>query len=474
MCYLEQKTKKLFILYHQGLLVKKKRIMETPTSTALIPGHTSKSALFQPIPCNDSEQYVSEVEYQPQSSVIGNFSTIEFMIKETDFYLDLSQTTLSVTVRIIKADGGQISSSDDVSLCNNSLWSLFGSVEAIIGSVNVNPISAPLVSIKSYIDTILTRDSQAQASQLQAQGYFKDTSGFVDVASAHVSTEKEESGSNRGLNLRHEKTRGGKLWQLEGLVPVDTFGTNRYLLFNVPLHLKFRQNPDSFRLMTDNVNQGYTVQFTNVALRVRRVKMSPPLVVGHVSALEDSDNVRALYPHYQSVFRTYPIAQNDMSFSVDNLFNNNVPSKLYMVLIPSKSLNGCYDRSPYNFQSAGVQSIEISLDGSLIPGGRPIFYDFTQNMFVQGYLNLFKTMHCYGGNGGCDLDMDDFANGFFIACYDFDSTPLTTDYFPKQRKGHLRVNIVFQKGLSEPMTLVCYARFPRCLEIDRYRRVTLS
>lgn len=438
----------------------------------LLPGHSSATALFQPMPTDDAEEYVADVEYQPTTTMISPHSCVEFNIKETEFYLDLSKTTLSASVRIVRQDGQPMSEGEDVVLANNSLWSVFGACDMMVGDVNVNPISCPLMSIKSYIDTVLERSEQVQETYLSAQGYTKDTPGSVGVVSAYATSDNPEGGTNRGLNIRHARTSGGRTTQLEGLVPIDLLSCQRYLLYNVPLHFRFRQNPDSFRLLSGDPNPRYTLHFENVVLRMRRVKLTAPVLYGHSAALENP-NTRALYPHYQSAFRTYPMAQNDMSFSIDNLFNNAIPTKTIFAIIPSRSFNGDIRTNPYELDHADISSIEVSVDGKVLPAGRPLTFDFDKDMYTQGFLSIFKGMHYYGRNVSCDLELEDYAHGYFMVMYDFDSHPLHANYLPKSRQGHLRVELRFHKGLSQPMTLVAYARFPRCLQIDGLRQVSI-
>ena len=128
--------------------------------------------------------------------------------------------------------------------------------------------------------------SNAEENSLQAQFFYKDTSGFVDDVDCRT-------GSNVGLFDRHLLTSQGSVVDMEGQIYMDICQQERYLLNGVQINYKFWPSRDSFCLMSCDAKP-YRVEVTEAVLKVCYVKLNPVVLLAHNETLQKQE---ALYPY---------------------------------------------------------------------------------------------------------------------------------------------------------------------------------
>ena len=141
---------------------------------------------------------------------INKGSAIEFNVPGTsNDYIDLAKTRLHVKLRILRTDGTPIDSSDEVSLSNLCLHSLWCQVDVSLGQKVITTSIGINYPYKAILDVLLHYGHDAKDSQLQAEGYYKDTAGAMDMTSG-----------NSGYLQRRTLTRYG-ICDFEGSVYID-------------------------------------------------------------------------------------------------------------------------------------------------------------------------------------------------------------------------------------------------------------
>jgi hypothetical protein len=92
-------------------------------------------------------------------------SDLEFLIPaDHDTYIDLN-IHLYIRGKLIKVDGAELAAMDYTAVTNNFLHSLFSQCNISLNCVMIKP-AAGLYLYRAYLETLLTYESDAAASQL--------------------------------------------------------------------------------------------------------------------------------------------------------------------------------------------------------------------------------------------------------------------------------------------------------------------
>jgi hypothetical protein len=139
-----------------------------------------------------------------------------------------------------------------------------------------NLVSPPtsLYPYRAYIEILLSYGPAAKESQLTGVMWYKDTPGHQD----------KRTTDNKGFTSRKALTAKSKYVQMTGILHLDLFYQEQYLLNHVDLKIKLRRSRDVLALMVDVDN--YKIKIKDLALFVRNVQLSPAVRMGHVKAFE--------------------------------------------------------------------------------------------------------------------------------------------------------------------------------------------
>ena len=327
-------------------------------------------SLFQPKQVETASQKVSWTHYRPSNQWTEG-SVIEFNIDgSSTSYLDLRQTLLYVKLKIIKTDGSNIVKDELVGLTNAPLHTLFSQVDLKIQQHPVSEIGNNY-AYKGYMDTLL---DTAYKPELNKQCFVKDDSDVDDPS---------PKGTNGGLFIRSTLTTESQEVDLIGHLALDMCQQERALLNGVPVHLKLWQNADSFRLMSPTPD--FKVKITDVYLKVALVKVNPAVLLSQAGVLKDT---QALYPYTKSMIKSYAMSQGQYSFTVDDLFQGDIPKRLLVGVVSSSAHHGNYKKNPYNFQHYNCNYIGFFVDGQSVPTD-PLQPNYKGNNFIDVYDRLY-------------------------------------------------------------------------------------
>jgi hypothetical protein len=94
---------------------------------------------------------------------------------------------------------------------------------------------------------------------------------------------------------------------------------------------------------------------------------------------------------------------------------------------------------------------------------------------TRAYETLFSGTGIHHDNHGHMITLDMFLQGFFVL--GFDLTPdVSADepHISLPRQGNVRIEARFKSALPEPVTCILCAEYPRNIEIDNSRNVTVK
>ena len=464
-------------------------------------GYIPALALFEKPSVNSGVIGYKWIQYRPISQISSN-GNLQFTISGTsNYYVNLKNTYLQIKGQIINTGTQKpITKLDNVALENLPLQTLWSQVDLAFQQKIINSRVGTNYAYKAYIDTILNNSSDEMLNQLTSQLFVKDDAKFFDHQ------------INQGYRLRKTFTAGGKELEMEGPLYLDICQQERPILNGVDINLKFWPNKPTFVIASQSGD--YYFKINDAVLNVCMVEVSPAILVGHAAALKEST---ALYPYQQSDFKAFSIPSGQYEHSIDNIFQGDIPSDLVVGLVSSKAYQGSYDKNPFNFHNFDCSYCGFFINGVSTPTQpyQPLFSneankkkgkralpdskppsereglehsspsekipsittdDSSDNVaYVNSYLSLFGQKYHSAKN--IPISMAEYPFGYCL--YKFQVSENATDeegengFVSIPRRGHTRLTLKFRKPLPEGVTVIIYAHFPRILQIDEARNITV-
>jgi hypothetical protein len=400
------------------------------------------------------------VPYKPIAS-IDQSSAIEFSVPGNDLYIDPSHTLLYVKAKIVKADGTNFSATDnnDAAPVNYFLHALWNQVDVSINQKVVSQ-SSRTYPIRAQIESLLGYDYSAKHSHMTQRLWYKDTAGEMDAVTP---------GANEGLDIRRSFTQNSRAVEMMGPLHADFFNQDRFLLNNVELRVKLTRNKDAYMLMSTNGNE--RVVILDATLLIRKVRLSPSVLLAHAAALEKAP---ARYPVTRVDVKTVSITAGLRDQSIPSLHLGQIPKRIVIGFVTNEALNGSYRHNPFHFQSFDLNYLCLYVDSQQIPA-QPLTPDFQGGNYIEAYNTLFSGSGIHWRDEGNDITYTDYGSGYALYCFD-----LTSDlsahqtHWNLQKSGCVRLEVRFNQPLAVPINCIVYSEFNNLIEIDKSRNVLVD
>lgn len=415
-------------------------------------------AVFEPAKIEAGILKIEYVRYSPVGNFTSKNSPLIFEIPADGArYLDLKKSVLNVSFKILKKDGSELTSDagkgDLVSVVNLPLSSIFRQTDI---SLNHTPIAQSVGGnhpYRCYLDVILNSTKQQEETLLQSQLFYKDQGEEIHAAWL----------SNYGFTKRLGYGLKSRICTIRGRLITDISDQKNLILPGVKLGVKLYQAEDFYRLMSDSKDTGnYMLQITDAFYDICQVTVDPRILLGHVETLKSE---YALYPIQRSDMKTYNMQKGAFSFSIDNVYQGSVPTKMVLTMCSSESFHGSKHQNPYNFEHMDTSYVEVMVDGISRPRCA-LTPDFKNDEYTEAFSTLYASNE---GSSGL-IEMKDYAEGYCI--YVFELGPhCGSDVMAKPKTGNVHVNLKFSKALPYGMTLILYSKFTDMIRIDSARNV---
>ncbi len=446
------------------------------------------------------------VEFQEffTTNSLVNATRLQFsMPRFTGPYLYLpSQMILRVSVNLTQEDGSAIPDTVKLAPINNILHSLVSSVSLRVNNTPLNDF-CELYSHKAYIIDLLSYDSAAKWSFLQAQGWYQDTEGTFDQINLN-------SGFNQRMRLFQKKVKSGTSTKyvyhgencvFMGRLHTDLASCQSGLGPGVALTVDIGLNRQEFFLQTEAAEK-CKLNIKQVSLLIPVAQISADLFRKIERSLAEKE-ASVYFTRVQMTSKNLP--KGNRTYSSENLFSTSqLPARLIVVFVLSDSLAGTFKSNPYNFgrmwvmpddEASGstwsltggggggsdsgdkkvwIERAVLKLNGKNIDGleGRATEFDDTCSYYrLHHYLALTQS------RSGNNVTMSEFLKGMYCLVWDLSTSSMSGNLeyvIPSVRTGNLRLHIEFSQQLEIDLTAIFYAEFPSLMRIDHHRRVHLS
>lgn len=422
-------------------------------------GYDSRFSIFQPPALDISTQSEMIVDYRPVAT-ISRGQSIDFLIPNTNiYYTDLSRTYLCLRARIRRSDNTLIGNDDKVAFAQLPLTTCFRQVDVMLNQTLMSSQIGVNAPYKAVLDHLVYKDKDFLNSGAQSGLFYYDTPGHMNA------TDPAATGANQGLIKRYEWSKNGAEIHVQGALPHDLSELDQYIPSNIEIKIKLLPAIDTFSLMSSSVTENYHIEITDATLKVKFIEPTNPLILAHASSLEKSP---AIFNYMRSNIKSFTIPANLMSWSLDQLFSNNIPSELVVCMVKSSAYTGKYDENPYNFDNFSLSYIDFSIEGNQRKTFQP---DFDKNAFTDEYLALYSDEN--GRRRGGIIELAHFKSGYAI--YRIKISPgVQRTYNLAQNRAQTRLSFRFKRALSEPVTCITYGKFYDSFRIDKSRNIYLN
>jgi hypothetical protein len=396
----------------------------------------------------------------PVSSVKDNNGPIEFVVRASgDDFMDLSQTLLSISIRIVNGDKTALTQNSRVYPINNTIHSIFSQVEAVMNGTYIST-SSPNYPYRAYIEDLFSYSGEAKKTQLGAGLFFKDTAGHME--------ESPVPNHNKGAKRRHDFVGRSNTITMFGRPHLDIFHQNKLMLPGVELKLKFIRSKNQFCLIAADSADGtpvppnHIVEVQSATLYIRKIKVAKTVGVALLKTLQTSN---ALYPINRVELRSFHISSASLSAN-EEILRGRLPKRVIMGLVTTASCNGTYATNPFNFRHANLTSLNLFVGGHQILS-KPFTPDYEGQQYCREYMHLFLGTSTVNTNNTFDVRRDDFDKGYCFYIFNLQPDLVPGNYVDLQKEDSMRVEMVFGTALSEPYTCIVLCEYDQVIEVTR-------
>jgi hypothetical protein len=441
------------------------------------------ASLFQPLP---TEVSVVDGYYQKHYRTQATFNPLQFFIPPSSNFLDLTQCTLELEVKLTKTNGTDLGATTNVGVINNVGHSLIKRFDVKLNDTATGE-PTDLYMYKAYLFNLLNFSQDQKDTYLAQEGWFTDQAG--ERRMNNFQTEGTSSNANKPITSALANYNAGYMARTEMFFKdfcatgqtsksvkfilhpcVDLFQAGRFLVPGVSLDIQVDFNDPDFVLMAAD---GDTSKFeiVDAVFNVRHVKLNPSAHL-EVEKLQLEKQQTAIYPIRTSKPIRRTLQQGITVTSFTDVFQQSVPDVLTLALVKSANFNGAKNLNPYYFELFGLEDVRVLVNGMERPRARLELKGWDQ---MEGYETLFEST----GNGHRGftpgIKRDDYRQGF--ALLRFNLTPDGKDaknYTYKKNEGTLDVFLKFKTALGENVTVLMFPEFENEILVDPNKVVVMA
>ena len=415
--------------------------------------------LFEVPPTVSSIESSNYVAHTPISTLFED-NPIEFTISGTNELLDLRRSYLHVKAKIVSPQNQPYTDDKIVAFVNLGLHSMFKQADVFINDHLITE-SNVLYPYRSYLETALNYSLDSKNSVLNAEGYYEDVAGRFD----NIKTLTTDLVKNDGFMDRWALSKKSQTLEFVGKPHLDIFAQSRLMLDNVNIRVRFIRSKNDFVLIGSEPSK---LRIEEITIYVRKVKLMPNISLSHENLLSKTT---AKYPIKRVNMQYFAIPNGSSGISKDNIVLGTLPQRVLLCLVGQEAFHGKLELNPFNLKHLNVSNCSLYLDGQQIPN-TPFKTNFEKGECVRPFYEMFQTLDLTEEGRGNDVTLYEYKNGTTIFAFDLTPTQLTTGgYFNLLKRGNLKLELGFEKALTEAAVAILYLETDDIIEINKDRQV---
>ena len=433
------------------------------TSVKTLEGLDEGLSLFSPalLETGIKSEYV--IEHSSLSSP-GRRKAVDFHITTANpFYIDMSKTLLKFKVSIKRSDHTDLDPDKDVvAFVQAPLYSVWRQCDILIQNKLISSGVSINYPYKAVLDHLVYKNADYINSTAQCGLFYYDTAFYIDKVSA------SSSGVNMGFYRRLGYCKNGKAVTLEGPLAHDLTDLSCFIPPGLDIKIRLFPSEDAFALHYDpsESSESYYFEVSDISLKVRAVEATNDIIGKHKTLMS---NRQAVMKYPRSVIKTFTIPQNLNQWSVSQLWSGELPYECLVSFVSSQQYLGSAEGSPFNFQTFGINYLNLFLDNYQDITFTPDFA--LSSDWVSEYRALFERDSGEQSHSSI-ISLSDFPGGYSI--YRFRLAPEGAERKNRSHYGVGRLTMRFSQSLTQPVTLIIYSRFHDRIRVDKTNNIWLS
>ena len=413
--------------------------------------------------------YSSDTGTQPGSSKI-----VSIEVPAADHFISLPDCRLKLRVRIVNEDGSPVvdvagttstpAVTHTIAPVNNVLHSLWESIDV---SLNHQSVAANdrHYAIKAMVLDELNFSEDSKGTWLRTQGYWEDAyTGQAETLTVGAFTR------NTGLGARRTIFAANHGVELEGRLHEAIFNVDRLLVPGVQINIRLTRASDAFSLLSPTANARYRIVIDELKFRVKFLSVRPDITQSIEAKLTTEP---AFYPlsHFIET-RDLTIEQGVQTKELSNPFQNRIPRRLIMLLLPNTALHGSYNSDPMLWTPQNLETLSVRVDNRTFPM-QPMRLDWTNSHYLDSYVGLVQSLGRSYIDFSNGITFTSFAYGRTIHAFDLTASN-NNDCYILPRHGELAVKLTFSAATATTLSVIFIGEFSHSLYIHANRYVEID
>ena len=430
----------------------------------------------------------------PPTSVAFNKSTIRellpitsidnngpycFRIFSDNQFIDLSRTWFYLETIIEKQNdtggwnriGNTTNNDKNISVCNN-----FGNsfIKRLDIKVNGKEIfnSGTNYAYRAYINHELFTSDETRKSFSEASCYYTDP---------HENSVPLYYYKNKGFLARAKRFESGQICHTMAKLDFDLADQSNLFVNNVDVLFTIYRNDDDWLIMAPNyelpaAREGeaavVTINTSNYRIKVIAMKIFI-VTVDVVQSLQNAISRHlttqpAKYSLRKIEVRNFYLGQGRQDF-VYNVFQSTVPRRIIVGFVNRRAFIGDTKLSPFYFENANLRTISVEAGGNVWPAV-PYDFNFPQNNYIRGYVDLYQHLNLIGQHHSINLTMPKFNKGWTFFTFNLTSTLKDTSAFELIKNSTTVIKAVFNESIPDPgYEMIVFAEFDQIIAVNTDR-----
>lgn len=305
------------------------------------------------IPITDiSTEYSSEYLSVYPTLSIRDSNPIEFLISSESNYLNLFNSQLFLTCRILNQDGSNLGTNDHVVPCSNFFSNLWSNVEVYLNGVLVSD-AANFYSTIGNIHRLLSTSPLQKQNELQNELWYPD-----DVAGTF------NLGTNKGMAKRYEYCKKSEPFPVMGKLIANVFNCVRWFPCGTEVRVVLRKNlPELCLDCATDTKTGvngcpYKVSIDNAVLYVERKVVPKTIIDMHRSLLSQGKTLK--FPTTELEVKVFTLPSGITSQTLDNVIMGKIPKMIVFGLVDNEGYLGKLSKCPFQFVDKQLCELNLS------------------------------------------------------------------------------------------------------------------
>ena len=417
-----------------------------PLSCKCVSSVSTHFNYYDPLEVEDVVDTFTEHRAVPLNGVTSD--PYEFVIDpQGDTFLDMGTIYMHVnfTVKSSKSQVEMISHesanpNQQISLGNNTIQTMWDTLETKVNNVTVGPSSSYNVGYKSFFENALSYDSTKNTSVKPGNFFIK-----------YCRQDERLTQNDKCFMKLKEVMDNQYTVELCGLVCSDFLRSDNYLAPGNRLSLTFTLSQIEKIVKCHYTQMGFFIDMNEFVVYYRRLRVYPEKLAKVWSPTTE----QRYFTNYTRV-QLFPMGKDILDWTVPLVSGGALPKHIIIGFVETEAANGAHNKDQYNFQPFNLSQIYLIVNGIRYPS-EPLEPNFTNRQTGRTYHHLFMNTGRSKLNVGNSISKEMFdSGGLTLYAFDLSSDLCNNYHIHAGKEGKVELCLKWRTPLAKLITCVAH------------------